>query len=448
MTDTPLSGADGTQKPSEALPPIGLFGQRIAYRHYALAILTLTYILNYMDRQILSILLQPIKEEFGAADWMLGLLSGFSFALFYATLGIPIAMLADRVNRRNVIAASLAIFSIMTIFCGMAVQFWQLLLARIGVGVGEAGTSPPSHSMIADLYPPHQRATALAIFATGVNIGLMIGLFGGGWIAQHYGWRMAFLVAGIPGLLLAAFIMVGLREPPRGHSENRTARTQQRLRFITVFSTLMRQRTFRHLSFAAALNAFVGYGAVAWTPAFLIRSHGMSLEQIGIILALMFGILGFTGTIFGGRMADMLTTRDIRWQMWVPGIAIIVAGPFGLGFYLLDDTTLALVFYAVPVLVGTIYLGPTFAATQALSPLHMRAAAAALLLFIINIIGLGLGPMIVGLVSDLLAPTFAQDSLRWALLIVGIVNFWSGAHFILAARTLKADMDATARADA
>ncbi len=430
-------------------------GQRVPGRHLALAILTLIYILNYMDRQILSVLLQPIKEEFGVSDGTLGLLSGVSFAIFYATLGIPIALLADRINRRNVIAVSLALFSLMTVLCGMAIQFWHLLLARIGVGVGEAGTSPPSHSMISDLYPPEQRATALAVYATGVNIGLMLGFFGAGWLNELYGWRSAFLVAGVPGIALAVIALFALKEPKRGATDRvltpatptRTA-AQPAIGVMSVLATMWAKRSFRHLSFAGALFAFVGYGAVSWTPAFLIRSHGLSTGEVGTILALMYGILGLIGTIVGGSLADRWSKRDVRWQMWVPAWAILLSTPFGLGFFLSDDTTTALLFYTVPVLVGTVYLGPTFGSTQALAPLRMRAAAAALLLFILNIIGLGLGPWMLGALSDLLRPQFGQDSLRYAMLIVSLVGLWSAIHYFLAARSLAAEIEATRAADA
>ncbi len=426
----------------ETLAPVRLFGRTVAYRHYALFILTAIYVLNYMDRQILSILLQPIKEHFQVSDSLLGLLSGFSFALFYATLGIPIAMLADRLNRRNVIAVSLAIFSLMTVLCGMAVQFWHLMLARIGVGIGEAGTSPPSHSIIADLYPEEKRATALAIFALGVNIGIMFGFFGAGLINEFYGWRVAFVLAGVPGILLAIALPFIMREPPRGFSEANRTKVQDAPPFMTVVRTLFKQRTFVHLSLAGALNAFVGYGAVAWTPAFLIRSHGMSTAEIGLILSLMYGVVGGAGTFFGGYLADKLASRNPRWRLWVPALGIFISAPFSVGFYLYPDTAIALAFYLVPALMGAIYLGPAFAITQGLAPLRMRSAAAAMFLFILNIIGLGFGPWAVGAVSDMLQPSFGADSLRWSLLVISVVAIWSGIHFVLAARTMVADMKA------
>ncbi len=437
--------------PGEEMPShVSLFGRAVAYRHYALGILTLIYVLNYMDRQILSVLLPAIKAEFMVSDTLLGLLSGISFAAVYATLGIPIALLADRMNRRNIITISLAMFSFFTALCAFALNFWQLLLARLGVGVGEAGTSPPSHSIIADLYPAEQRSTALAIYALGVNFGLMLGFFGGGWINEFYGWRAAFLVAGVPGILLAIIVQFVLKEPPRGLSDAKHAPATPLAgeptkpggaTFMEVARFLWSQTTFRHLSFAAALNAFVGYGAVAWTGAFLFRSHDMSTGEIGTVLAVLFGVFGGFGTFMGGYLADKLAVYDTRWRMWVLVIAIVLSIPFSIGFYLHPDKWTAIAFYLFPVLVGSIYLGPTFAMTQGLVPLRMRSAASAILLFIINMIGLGLGPLAIGMLSDALTPSMGSDALRWAMLIVGLAGIWSALHFLLAARTMDADLE-------
>ena len=243
-------------------------------RHYALGILVVVYTFNFIDRQILSILLEPVKTELGLSDTQMGLLTGFAFAMFYATLGIPIARFADRTNRRNLIAAALAIWSGFTALSGLAQNFWHMLAARIGVGVGEAGCSPPAHSMIADYYPAEQRATALGIYSLGIPFGIMFGLFAGGWINEFFGWRAAFFVVGVPGLLLALLVRYSLAEPPRGMAEGRTDSGEQPSIGETL-RYLWQKKSFRHMSFAAALTAFVGYGFVTWAPAFLIRSFGM-----------------------------------------------------------------------------------------------------------------------------------------------------------------------------
>lgn len=433
---------------SEEAQPLGdndpkrltkLVGLTVQYRTYALVLLTAIYTVNYVDRQILSILLQPVKEALDLSDTQLGFLTGIAFALFYATLGIPLAMLADRTSRKKVISWSLGLFSVMTAVCAMVGNFWQLALARVFVGVGEAGTSPPSHSIIADLYSPKERATAMAIFAAGLNIGILIGFLIGGWINEWFGWRAAFLVAGAPGLVLALVMRFAFREPPRGHADGVTA-AEDAPDLRAVFKALWKMKTFRHLSLASALNSFVGYGAVAWIPAFLYRSHEMSSGSIGTSLALIIGLAGGVGTFLGGYLVDKLSKGDPRWNVWVPAAALVVATPFSFIFYLAPVTNLALASFIIPAMVAAIYLGPALALTQALVSLRMRAVASAVLLFIINIIGLGLGPQMVGVASDLLSGPFGDDSLRWALIVTGLVNLWAVGHFLMAARTVREDL--------
>jgi predicted MFS family arabinose efflux permease len=416
-------------------------GPSRAYRRYALAVLTSVYVSNFVDRQILSILLEPIKQSFGLSDTQLGFLSGISFAIFYATLGLPIALWADRGNRRNIIALSTAVFSVMTALCGLAQSFVQLALARIGVGIGEAGSSPPSHSIVADLYQPHERATAMAIFALGVNIGILIGFLAGGWMNEFFGWRAAFMVVGLPGLLLALLVRLTLKEPPRGQSEGRDQEAHSAAPPLgEAFRTFWRVRSLRHIAIGAMLNSFVGYGVVAWVPAFLIRSFGMTTGDVGTALALIIGIVGGGGTFLGGYFADKLARRDVRWNMWLIGACVGGGTPFVFGVYLAPDAFWSLLFFFVPAAVGSLYLGPSLAMVQGLVPLRMRTVASAVLLFIINIIGLGLGPQTVGIVSDLLAPRFGDESLRYALLLVGLINAWAALHFFLASRTLRSDL--------
>jgi predicted MFS family arabinose efflux permease len=411
------------------------------YRRWALGILTLVYVSNFVDRQILSILLEPIKQTFELSDTQLGFLSGISFALFYATLGIPIAMWADRGNRRNIITLATAVFSVMTLVCGMAQSFVQLALARIGVGIGEAGASPPSHSMIADLYPPHERATAMATFALGVNLGILVGFLVGGWMNEFFGWRAAFMAVSVPGLVLAIVVRLTVKEPVRGLSEGRTERVaEQPPALLESFRTMWRIRSLRHISLGAALNAFVGYGTLAWVPAFLIRSFDMSTGTIGTALALIIGISGGLGTYFGGVLADRLSQRDVRWNMWLIAICVAAAFPFSFGVFLAPSGTIALAAFVIPAAVGALYLGPSLAMVQGLVSLRMRTVASAILLFIINIIGLGLGPQAVGVISDLLAPSYGVESLRYALLISGFVNLWAAFHFYRAGLTLREDL--------
>jgi predicted MFS family arabinose efflux permease len=410
-----------------------------ATRRYVLGTLVVIYTFNFIDRQILSILLEPIKLDLGLSDTQLGMLTGFAFALFYATLGIPIARWADRGNRRNLIAVALTVWSAMTALSGLAQNFWQLLIARVGVGVGEAGCSPPAHSMIADYYPATHRATALGIYSLGIPFGILFGFIAGGWINEFFGWRAAFFVVGAPGILLAVVVRYTMREPRRGMAEGLSASPEQP-GILETFSHLWRMPSFRHLAFGGALTAFVGYGLVSWIPSYLIRSHGMQTGEVGTYLGLILGIPGGLGIVLGGYLADRFGSRDTRWYLWIATVALLAAMPFSVGVYLAASPYAAMAFLILPVFLGNFYQATTFSQTQGLAGLRMRSVAAAVLLFIINIIGLGLGPQAVGIISDALQPTFAQESLRYALLICAFVNIWAALHFYLAGKHLAADL--------
>jgi len=410
-----------------------------ATRKYVLSMLVVVYTFNFIDRQILSILLEPIKNELQVSDTALGALSGFAFALFYATLGIPIARLADRSSRRNLIAIALTVWSGMTALSGLAQNYWQLLAARIGVGVGEAGCSPPAHSMIADYYPAHQRATALGIYSLGIPVGILFGFIAGGWIEQFFGWRVAFFIVGIPGLALAIIFRMTVREPPRGLAEGRVLSVEQPS-VMATFNYLRNKKSFRHMAFGGALTAFVGYGLITWAPSYLSRSHGMGSGEIGTWLGLILGIPGGIGIVLGGFLADKYGSRDTRWFLWIVSIALVVSAPFSIGVYLAPTATASLLLLMLPVLLGNFYQATTFSQTQGLVPLGMRAVAAAVLLFIINIVGLGLGPQAVGIVSDLLKPEYGDDSVRYSLLIFSLVNLWSAWHYYIAGKYLKEEL--------
>ncbi|MGB0343555.1 MAG: spinster family MFS transporter [Parvibaculales bacterium] len=408
-------------------------------RHYALGILVVVYTFNFIDRQILSILLEPVKTELGLSDTAMGMLTGFAFAMFYATLGIPIARYADRSNRRNLIAAALSIWSLFTALSGLAANFWHLLIARIGVGVGEAGCSPPAHSMIADYYPAEQRATALGIYSLGIPFGIMFGLFAGGWINEYFGWRMAFFVVGLPGILLAILVRFSLQEPPRGMAEGR-ADTADQPSVKETLVYLWQKKSFRHMSFAAALTAFVGYGFIVWAPAFLIRSYGMTTGEVGTWFGLILGIPGGIGIALGGYLADRFGAKDTRWYLWTTAVALVVCVPLNYIVYAADTAFVSLWAMVIPVLLGNFYQATTFSQTQGISSLRMRAVAAGILLFIINIIGLGLGPQLVGVISDLLANQYGDESLRYSLFICSLVYIWAAIHYFMAGRHLENDL--------
>ena len=422
------------------------------YRHYVLAILTAVYMVSFIDRYVVSIVTEPIKEHFQIGDAWLGILSGLGFAIFYAGLGMPIAYLADRMNRRNIIAISLAVFSAATILCGAAVQFWHLLLARLMVGVGEAGTSPPSHSIISDYYKPEERGLAMGVFAMGLNLGLLLAYLIGGWITEVYGWRYTFLAAGLPGLFLTVLMFATVREPVRGAMEVKP--TEPAPPAFSVVTYLLKRPTFIHFAIGGALNAFVGYGASQWAAPFLIRAHEMSLSQVGLAMGLIYGIAGGLGTFGGGAISGMLSKYDVRWYLWFPALMILFAAPFSLAFYLLPSLPWALGFYLIPAAVGAIYLAPMLAVTQTLVPPAMRSTTSAILLFITNIIGLALGPTAVGILSDIINPMIdvgartgveatayaTAQGLRWSLVICSFVGLWSALHFYLASRSLKHDL--------
>lgn len=422
-----------------------------AYRRYALGVLLLAYISSYVDRQIMGVLLEPIRLEFGLTDTQMGFLGGIAFGVFYATLGIPIAFLADRWNRRNIISIAVAIWSLMTVACAFVTGFWTLALARVGVGIGEAGSSPPSHSMIADLYPENKRAGALAIYALGVYIGIMLGFLVGAYVATEWGWRAAFIVVGAPGLLIALLVRFTLIEPPRGHSDGlapsdagsidwQSAKAQVR----EAFAHLWRDPVSRHVVLGVTLISFVGYGGAYWGAAFFMRSHGLTVFEVGVYLAGVIGIAGVIGALVGGRLADRLGERDPRWKLWVVAAAKIAATPLILWFFLEFDSTRALIIYIPTVLLGAFYLGPSFAMIQTRAPVKMRALCSAIMLFILNIIGLGLGPQAVGILSDALAPVAGAESLRYALLILSLANVWGAVHYYYAGKHLKAPAAATA----
>ena len=338
------------------------------------------------------------------------------------------AMWADRRNRRNLIAFSITAWSGMTVLCGMAQNYGQLLLARIGVGVGEAGSNPPSHSIIADLYGPAERATALAIFAMGVNIGIMLGYLVGGWVNELLGWRWAFIIAGLPGLLIALIVRFTITEPPRGYSEGIVANTAPPP-FLDVLRTMARSPILRNTVIAGSLVSFTGYALVIWVPVFLIRVHGMGTGEVGTILALLVGVGGMIGTGASGWLADRFAKKNPAWRAWLIVVTNLIAAPFMVAAFLSEDASGTIAFYVIPAILGGAYIGPGFAIIQSHVPLQMRSVAAAINLFILNIIGLGIGPLMVGIISDQYLDSAGVDSLRYGLLAMIPVLLWGAAHY-------------------
>jgi MFS family permease len=404
-------------------------------RAYCLAMLTGVAALNQLDRQLLSILLEPVRREFGLTDIQLGLLSGIAFAALYTTLSIPAAMWAVNHSRRNLITAAIVVWGGMTAVCGAAHSFAQLFLARLGVGVGEAGGIPPSHAMISDLYRPGERATAMAIWTSGNNIGILLAFLLGGLIAERHGWRTAFVVAGIATMLFAVLLRLTVREPARSAEPGAIAmRSRDHVRESIL--DLWRDPVMFHTSIGAILTAAVGYGAIAWVPSYLARSHQLPLATIGIYLALVIGIGGAIGNSLGGYYSDVLRRRDVRWSLWLVAAVFIGSKPFSISFYLLDNTSLALTLFAIPAATGAIYHGPSIAVLHERVPAARRPIISAIFLMLINFIGLGLGPLITGALSQLVFAGAGEDSLRYALVVMQIVGVWGGLHYLLAGRHL------------
>ena len=396
-------------------------------RSYTLFLLVVVFTSSHIDRQIVAILQEPIKQAFQISDTQLGLLTGVMFAVFYATLGMPMAMWADRRNRRNLITFSIATWSLMTALCGAAVQFWQLLIARIGVGVGEAGSNPPSHSIISDLYPASERGTAMAIFALGVNFGVMFGYLIGGWVNEFLDWRWAFVAAGAPGLLIAVVVRYTMVEPPRGYSDGLLERPVAPP-FWDVVKLMFGHVTIRNLLMASMLLSFAGYAAIAWVPVYLQRVHEFTTGESGTVLALAIGVGGGIGTFLGGYLADRLAKFSEGWRAWVVLVAVIVYIPTAYLSFTATDPFWAAAWFFGPATLGGVYLGTNFAMLQSQLPVEMRAVEAAINLFVLNIIGLGLGPLSVGIISDATAASDGVDSIRNGLLAMILVMVWGALH--------------------
>lgn len=406
--------------------------------HWTLGILLFVYVFNFLDRQVLNVLLKSIKEEFGVSDTLLGFLTGPAFAVFYTVAGLPIARWADRGVRRNIVALGLAAWSVFTMASGVVTSFVQLALARVGVGVGEASATPSAHSMLSDLYPPETRATALSVYTVGAYLG-MLGLGLAGWLDENYGWRTAFLVFGAPGLLLALVVRFAVPEPPRGAIEGLSA-AEAPPSIREVGRHLLGLRSFRSLVVASSLFAFSGYGFMNWAPLFLQRVHGLGSTQAATAIGFVLGIGGAVGVLLGGILVDRLSRRDLRWNLWIPALGAAVMTPFLSLFLFASDWKVGLLSYFPAFVAGQLYVGPAYAMTQALAKLQMRAQASAVILFFMNLIGMGGGPQLVGLLNDLLAPSFGDQAIRYSLLVMALVNLGALLFSLRAASFLRQDL--------
>lgn len=410
------------------------------YRNYVLGVLFVVLMLNFLDRQVISILAEPIKQDLGLSDTQLGLMTGLSFALFYTTLAIPVAALADRWNRSWIIAIAIAIWSLMTVLCGLANNFIQLFLARVGVGVGEAGSGPASHSLIADMFPPERRAGALGILGTAVPIGAFIAYAGGGWIVENFDWRVAFFMAGLPGIIVALVMWITVKDP-RGKPKflESFKRDPSKPTLRQAVSELSLKPAYWHLVAAGVLVQFVSYGLASFYGGLFVRVHGIGYGELGWKLGLMVGISGAFGAFLGGKMGDYLDKRKPALSLLISGIVLVIAAPGMMLAVYADNANLGIILLAIPTFGATFYYGPSFSAIQTLASDQTRALAVAIYLLVAGIIGLGLGPVFVGVLSDIFAGGVEGaegPALQKALMYLAFFNIWAGLHYWFAQRDI------------
>lgn len=407
---------------------------------HVLAILLLAYIFNFVDRQIIGVLAVPIKAELALTDGQLGLMGGIAFALFYSGLAIPIAWLADRKSRVNIIAASVALWSAFTAACGFAQNFWHLFLARMGVGIGEAGGVAPSYALISDFYPRERRARALALFSLGIPIGSALGVFFGGWIASHLDWRSAFIIVGLAGLPAALLVKLLIPEPVRGgHDSADGSPSAPAPPFPTVARTLAKTPSFWLLSFGAASGSILGYGLIFWLPSFFGRSFHLELAEIGWFYGSIVLVGGVAGTLLGGWFGDRAGAGNPGAYALIPAVCFVAAAPcFALGLFA-PSLWLGWLFFAVGQMLALAWLGPVIAAVQHIVPPNMRATASASFLFINNLIGIGFGIFFLGYMSDAMTQAHGADSLRYSILYGLVFYLLSAAIYFVASRRLARD---------
>jgi len=408
-------------------------------------ILMIVYVLNFLDRQIVNILAEPISRDLNLSDTQIGLLTGLAFALFYTLLGIPIARYADNsnTNRVGLISISLAVWSGMTALCGIANNFAQLALARVGVGVGEAGCTPAAHSLITDSVPAEKRSSAIAFYGLGIPIGSLLGLAIGGALNDAYGWRVAFMAVAIPGLLLAAVLPFILREPRKAEKAARAISGEKAREVLSTRAALKEvfsSRAFILLAVAASFTAFLSYGKSVWAVILFIRSHGLSPGETGTLLGVVLGVAGMAGTWLGGVMADRFGKADKRHLLTTPAIGMVIATPILFLGYFATDWRIAIVLLIVPSALNAAYYGPTYGCVQGLVKPEARAMAAAVMLFAQNLIGLGLGPLLFGMMSDAFKPMAGDESVRWVLYGAAWLGLIPAFFFWRASLRLKAEM--------
>lgn len=403
--------------------------------------LLVVYVFNFLDRQIVNILAEPISRDLGLSDTQIGLMTGLAFALFYTILGLPIARYADKpsTDRGRLIALALALWSAMTALCGLAQNFTQLLLARIGVGVGEAGCTPAAHSLIADRVPADKRPGAMAFYAIGIPLGTLLGMMIGGVLADTIGWRMAFMLVGLPGVLLALLVMVLI--PDRNRAVRPATAAEQAEGLFAAALSLLRSPAYVILLLAASTSSFLSYGKATWNTIFFQRSHGLSPGEVGFWFGLFGGVAAIFGTWLGGWLANRYGSIDRRHVVTAPAIGMALAIPIAISAYFVTDWRVSLLLLMLPAVLNSLYYGPVYSSAQGLVPLRHRATASALLLFGQNLIGLGLGPLFFGMLSDWLKPQYGDDSVRLVLYGAACLGLVPAVLFWMLRPKLHAELD-------
>jgi MFS family permease len=417
----------------------------------------LVYIFSHIDRQVVAILIEPIRHEFGVSDTVIGLLTGLAFAVLYAGLGVPVGKLSDRSNRRNIVAVCCAVWSVATTACGVVQHFWMLLLARMMVAVGEAGGMAPSISLVSDLYPKERRSLAITLFMMGPHLGVLIGLALGGWIAQNYGWRATFIAFGAPGIALAALVWLLVREPRRG-AFDAPAVAAPVMAPSTPQPQLHRLLTipaFRYVCLACGIAGISGYGYAVWTPSFLVRTHGMSIAHAGLVFGVTSGMGAVAGSLLSGLLCDKLVARDQRWQIGLPLLGVLLSIPAALAFFLwpagghwtLGPLTVPhpIVFAFAFALFASWWPALSYSAISHMVPAHQRGMAAATLNLFITLFGLGIGPLATGFLSDLFIPLYGQQGLRYALASAMCLMIFSVVLFGLALTPYRSRVESLIR---
>ncbi len=423
-------------------PMISAAQRERLYSWYVLGVLMLVSVFNYIDRQSLAILQIPIKSELGLTDTQLGSLTGLSFAVLYSSLAVPIARLADRYNRIRLVSIALGIWTLMTAASGLAIGMMTLTLCRMGVALGEAGCVPASHSVLADYFGRQQRATAIATWALSFPLGTMLGFMSGGWLSSAFGWRQAFIILGLAGVCLIPWVLT-LREPLRGAKDDTTvSATDQTVPLRDALRILCSRRTLLHAAFAGALVDFTLYATLNWNAPFYNRTYGLTGKELATHMALLSGIGSGLGVYFGGRIADRMGRRDLRWYLWTPALAAIIAVPSMCIQYFCAQPGISLIAGYVPAALLSCFLAPLVATAQLLVPANLRAFTSAILALVVNIVGLGLGPLVTGVLSDLFASRYGlgQDSLRYAIALAALPALWGAVHFFRAAHYVRDEL--------